>query len=830
MITAGAVDPTAYPTTSRDRLTDFTELVATAISNTESRVPWLNRLAEEQAALRRVATLVARDASQRSSSPRSPRSSRSSWHGGHPDGALRGRPQHGRGGQLGALTEAVMPSALAFRWEARMRLSLVFRTGQPARIDDYRTVSGRSRERAIGRCSRGRGHARPCRGPAVGRHGRGDRPGTAFAAETESRLGQFTELMATAIANTESRARADRLARGAGRPAAGGDAGRQGGAAGGGVRDGRRGARRTSSARSMRRCSATRATGPRAWSLCLGAGMSAGFPVGTRLPIDGDGVIASVLREGRPRRIDDYGDATGRSPGVRVSRASAPRSAVRSWSVGGYGARWARRARGRGVSPGDRDAHRAVRRSGRHGHRQRRRSRARWSGSPRSRRRCGGSPRSSPKGAPPTTVFDAVAAEMEGLLGADGVGAQPLRGRRGGDRRRPSRGLNAARLPPGTRTSHEGENADLIGATHGATRPDRATTSGATARSAELMRRSRCARERRGADRRRRPALGRRHRELGGRGATAGRQRGADGAVRRAARHRDRQRRQPGPAHRVAGSPAHRRRRRPPPRRARSARRRAATPGAHHHLAEARTAGVAREGPTTRSRSSARRSSTPSRATPSCASWPTASCPPCSRAAACGPASTRSWRGSTCRSTSMLRASGSRREIEASAYFFVAEALTNVVKHAHADHARGHGSCGGRVLRVEVRDDGIGGARPDGGGLLGLADRVAVLHGQLRVESPADGGTLVVGRHPRPRLAPASRSKSASAQRQARLKRSGGVTAGWCAAHAAVLAAELRGVVVAHRVGDASDVVAIGFERARASLRCKRSSVRMGLR
>ena len=47
------------------------------------------------------------------------------------------------------------------------------------------------------------------------------------------------------------------------------------------------------------------------------------------------------------------------------------------------------------------------------------------------------------------------------------------------------------------------------------------------------------------------------------------------------------------------------------------------------------------------------------------------------------------------------------------------------------------------TLRIDVRDDGIGGARPDGSGLLGLADRLAVLDGRLRIESPAGGGTLV---------------------------------------------------------------------------------------
>ncbi|MEA2135216.1 MAG: hypothetical protein QOC68_3898, partial [Solirubrobacteraceae bacterium] len=46
------------------------------------------------------------------------------------------------------------------------------------------------------------------------------------------------------------------------------------------------------------------------------------------------------------------------------------------------------------------------------------------------------------------------------------------------------------------------------------------------------------------------------------------------------------------------------------------------------------------------------------------------------------------------------------------------------------------------------RDDGIGGARPEGSGLLGLADRLAALDGQLRVESPADSGTLVAAAIP----------------------------------------------------------------------------------
>jgi signal transduction histidine kinase len=89
-------------------------------------------------------------------------------------------------------------------------------------------------------------------------------------------------------------------------------------------------------------------------------------------------------------------------------------------------------------------------------------------------------------------------------------------------------------------------------------------------------------------------------------------------------------------------------------------------------------------------------------------------------------------------------------EIEASAYFVVAEALTNVVKHAHAEHATVAAHIEDDTLRVQVRDDGIGGARLDGSGLLGMVDRLAVLNGKLRVENPGEGGTLVAADIPFP--------------------------------------------------------------------------------
>jgi GAF domain-containing protein len=81
--------------------------------------------------------------------------------------------------------------------------------------------------------------------------------------------------------------------------------------------------------------------------------------------------------------------------------------------------------------------------------------------------------------------------------------------------------------------------------------------------------------------------------------------------------------------------------------------------------------------------------------------------------------------------------------VEATAYFVVAEALTNVSKHSRAKHASVTAQVSNGMLEVRVRDDGVGGAQPDGSGLLGLGDRLAVLEGSLRVESPRDGGTVV---------------------------------------------------------------------------------------
>jgi signal transduction histidine kinase len=74
-------------------------------------------------------------------------------------------------------------------------------------------------------------------------------------------------------------------------------------------------------------------------------------------------------------------------------------------------------------------------------------------------------------------------------------------------------------------------------------------------------------------------------------------------------------------------------------------------------------------------------------------------------------------------------------DVEASAYFIVAEALTNVVKHADATRAWVTAKADHGVLAIEVRDDGVGGADPRGPGLIGIADRVDALGGRLRIDS-----------------------------------------------------------------------------------------------
>jgi signal transduction histidine kinase len=87
--------------------------------------------------------------------------------------------------------------------------------------------------------------------------------------------------------------------------------------------------------------------------------------------------------------------------------------------------------------------------------------------------------------------------------------------------------------------------------------------------------------------------------------------------------------------------------------------------------------------------------------------------------------------------------------VEVAAYYVVAEALTNVAKHADASLAAVDVDTDDGLLRLDIRDDGVGGADPTrGSGLVGLKDRVEATGGTLRVESHPGQGTSLVAELP----------------------------------------------------------------------------------
>jgi hypothetical protein len=87
--------------------------------------------------------------------------------------------------------------------------------------------------------------------------------------------------------------------------------------------------------------------------------------------------------------------------------------------------------------------------------------------------------------------------------------------------------------------------------------------------------------------------------------------------------------------------------------------------------------------------------------------------------------------------------------LEATAYFIVAEALTNILRHAQATSAWITAAVDDGRLRLEVRDDGIGGALMNGSnGMLAIRDRAAAANGTLWLESPPGQGTRVTASLP----------------------------------------------------------------------------------
>jgi DNA-binding LacI/PurR family transcriptional regulator/signal transduction histidine kinase len=208
VIAAASGQEQPLPADTEVRLAGFTELVATAIANAQARVE-LRGFAEEQAALRRVATLVARAARPEEVFAAVAAEVGRLLQVGFT--VLNRYTPDGTAVTVGAWTstgDAVpFPVGTRVRLGGRDVVSLVFQTGRPARIDDVADASGEpatfARERGFGAVV----------GAPISVEGRlwgvvmvistSEQP---LPADTEVRLAGFTELVATALANAEAQA------------------------------------------------------------------------------------------------------------------------------------------------------------------------------------------------------------------------------------------------------------------------------------------------------------------------------------------------------------------------------------------------------------------------------------------------------------------------------------------------------------------------------------------------------------------------------------------------------------------------------------------------
>jgi signal transduction histidine kinase len=203
VMAAGSTLEQLLPADTEARLASFTELVATAIANAESRAS-LARLAEEQAALRRVATLVARGAA-----PEEVFAAVAEEVGQLFLADLANMSRYESDGTFTIVASAGKRFPVGSRWPlgGKTITTIVFETGRPARFDSYADVTGTladdAREAGIRSAV-----ATPitAEGRLWGVIGVGSSLEQPLPADTEARLASFTELVATAIANAESRA------------------------------------------------------------------------------------------------------------------------------------------------------------------------------------------------------------------------------------------------------------------------------------------------------------------------------------------------------------------------------------------------------------------------------------------------------------------------------------------------------------------------------------------------------------------------------------------------------------------------------------------------
>ena len=203
MVVASLAEP--LPAGTEAQLARFTELAATAIANAQARAE-LRKFADEQAALRRVAMLVARGAPATQVFAAVTEEAGRLLHADHasmarysPHGAVRVVATWGSGSPTSAVGNE-------HKVEGQDLHTVVFQTGRPARFDDLRGVSG-----PTAKAAREAGF-RAAVGVPVSAEGRlwgvmaVESRAEPMAAGTEERLAGFTELAATAIANAEAQA------------------------------------------------------------------------------------------------------------------------------------------------------------------------------------------------------------------------------------------------------------------------------------------------------------------------------------------------------------------------------------------------------------------------------------------------------------------------------------------------------------------------------------------------------------------------------------------------------------------------------------------------
>ena len=328
VIFVGSTREHPLPPDTEARLASFTELVATAIANTDGRAA-LARLAEEQAALRRVATLVAGAAP-----PEQVFAAVAEEVGGLLEVdytvLIRSDPEEMItvvGGWTATGVALPSPAGSRFGVGSRNVSTLTLRTGLPARLDAYVDVTG-----SIGDTGAHGWGFRSSVGVPISVEGRpwglilvAYTRDQQLPANTEARLASFTELVATAIANTESRAALARLAE---------------------------------EQAALRRVATlvARATPPQEvfaavleevgrllpidlammgryesgrTTICVATWRTAGdiFPVGSRWPLEGHNLGTLVFETGRPARIDGYIDSASGPIGA-AHRGAGTRSAV----------------------------------------------------------------------------------------------------------------------------------------------------------------------------------------------------------------------------------------------------------------------------------------------------------------------------------------------------------------------------------------------------------------------------------------------------------------------------------------------------------------------